>query len=174
MGVLDRSTFDRLVREQLPKALRFATRLTGSPDAAEDVLQDALVKASRRWETFRGESKFQTWLFGIVVNAFRDGLARRREPGPLPPELTDTRHGADPPAQAVAGELGEIVAKAVSTLPPRQREVLVMIAYEGMNTSEAASALDITEQNVRTNLHLAREHLRRQLAGYLTENSRER
>ena len=173
MGVLDRSTFDRLVREQLPKALRFATRLTGSVDAAEDVLQDALVKASRRWETFRGESKFQTWLFGIVVNAFRDRLARRREPGPLPTELTDAR-GADPPAQAVAGELSEIVAKAVSTLPPRQREVLVMIAYEGMNTSEAASALDITEQNVRTNLHLAREQLRKQLVGYLTENSRER
>ena len=173
MGVLDRSTFDRLVREQLPKAMRFATRLTGSADAAEDVVQDALVKASRRWETFQGESKFQTWLIGIVVNAFRDRVARRREPGPLPGELTDAR-GADPPAQAAASELGEIVAKAVSTLPPRQREVLVMIAYEGMNTFEAASALGITEQNVRTNLHLAREHLRKQLAGYLTENSRER
>jgi RNA polymerase sigma-70 factor, ECF subfamily len=173
MGVLDRSTFDRLVREHLPKAMRFATRLTGSVDAAEEVLQDALVKVSRSWETFRGQSKFQTWLFGIVVNAFRDRLAKRREPGPLPTEVTDARV-TNPASQVVAGELGEVVAKAVSTLPPRQREVLVMIAYEGLNTSEAASALDITEQNVRTNLHLAREHLRKQLAGYLTENSRER
>lgn len=173
MGILDRSSFDRLVREHLPAALRFAVRLTGSADAAEEVVQDALVRVSRNWQSFRGDSRFQTWLFGIVANALRDRLAKRPEPERLPEDVLDGR-SADPAADVLAGELGELVAKAVSNLPPRQREVLVMIAYEGLTNSEAASALNITEQNVRTNLHLAREQLRVKLAGYLSETSRER
>lgn len=173
MGILDRSTFDRLVREHLPACLRFATRLTGSVDAAEELVQDALVRVARNWQSFRGESRFQTWLFAIIVNAFRDRLAKRPEPERLPDGLSDTS-GTDPAKEVLAGELAERVAGAVSRLPPRQREVLVLIAYEGLSTAEAASALNVTEQNVRTNLHLAREQLRVKLAAYLTEPSRER
>jgi RNA polymerase sigma-70 factor (ECF subfamily) len=173
MGILDRSTLDRLVREHLPASLRFAVRLTGSPDAAEEVVQDALLRVSRNWPSFRGDSAFQTWLFGIVINAFRDRLAKRQGPERLPDDVTDDR-GVDPARDLLSSELGEQVAKAVSSLPPRQREVLVMIAYEGLTTAETAIALIITEQNVRTNLHLAREQLRVKLAGYLTETSRER
>jgi RNA polymerase sigma-70 factor (ECF subfamily) len=173
MGILDRSTFDRLVREHLPACLRFATRLTGSVDAAEELVQDALVRVSRNWRSFRGESEFPTWLFGVVVNAFRDRLAKRPEPGRLPDDLADAG-GKNPARDMLDRELGELVAAAVSRLPPRQREVLVLITYEGLTTAEAATALNITEQNVRTTLHLAREQLRVKLAAYLTEPSRER
>ena len=173
MGILDRSTFDRLVREHLPACLRFATRLTGSVDAAEELVQDALVRVVRNWQSFRGESRFQTWLFAIIVNAFRDHLVKRPEPERLPDGLSDTS-GTDPAKEVLAGELAERVAGAVSRLPPRQREVLVLVAYEGLSTAEAAAALNATEQNVRTTLHLAREQLRVKLAVYLTESSRER
>jgi RNA polymerase sigma-70 factor, ECF subfamily len=69
---------DRLVTQHLPWALGFATRLTGTPDAAEEVLQEALVRVARSWKSFRKEAEFRTWLFRIVINAFRDWLARKR------------------------------------------------------------------------------------------------
>jgi len=163
---LDRPTFDRLVREHMDGALRFAIRLCGDATAAEDLMQDALLKAHRGWQNFRGESKFKTWLFQIVVNCFRDRIGRGDRAGELSDELSD--HAASPVAEAQSRELGEIVAGEVSRLPPRQREVLVLSAYEGMEHREIAAALEMTEQNVRVTLHLARERLKERLAKYLT------
>ncbi|MGA2231282.1 MAG: RNA polymerase sigma factor [Tepidisphaeraceae bacterium] len=167
---VDRQTFDRLVLEHLPAAQRFAVRLTGQPDAAQDVVQDALVNASRRWTTFQGRSAFKTWLFQIVVHAFRDDLERRsRRPASAMEDEPPDRRANDPAVLAASAELGRIVAAAVSNLPPRQREVMVLHTYEELNDLELAAVLDITPQNVRTTLHLARERLRQVLRPYLIE-----
>jgi RNA polymerase sigma factor (sigma-70 family) len=107
----------------------------------------------------------------IVVNASRDGLRTRGGAKPLPEDVFDAR-SIDPADEAETRELGEIVAAEVSRLPPRQREVLVLIAYEGLSNAEAARMLDVTEQNVRTTLHLARERLRGRLAKYLPASER--
>jgi RNA polymerase sigma-70 factor (ECF subfamily) len=169
MGLADdRSSLDRLVRENLPAALRFATRLTGNLDAAEDVVGEALLRAARGWKSFRGEAQFRTWLFRIVINAWHDHRSARESPVELPAEMLDTRV-TDPGAATEAAELGEFVAKLVSQLPPRQREVLVLTTYEGLGPDEVAEVLGTSAGNVRTNLHLARERLRRQLAPYLSE-----
>ena len=172
--IADRHTFDRLVREHLAAAHRFAIRLTGDLDAAEELVQEALGRAAGAWRTFAGRSSFRTWLLQIVVNAFRDRLRRRGID--VSAELPDgqvcdmaDRRAADPVAEASAGELGRIVAGMVSSLPPRQREVLVLVAYEQLSPSEAAAVIGVTEQNARTNLHFARERLRRQLEPYLGE-----
>jgi DNA-directed RNA polymerase specialized sigma24 family protein len=66
-------------------------------------------------------------------------------------------------------ETGELVAREVERLPQRQREVLVLIAYENHRISEAAAVLELSEQNVRTNLHLARQKLRPRLSKHLPE-----
>jgi RNA polymerase sigma-70 factor (ECF subfamily) len=164
----DRTTFDRLVLEHLPAAQRFAIRLTGDANAAEDLMQDALLKAHRSWQTFRGESRFQTWLFQIVVNCFRDGLGRDDPNSPLDESVEDAR--VVEPAQSLQGcELGELIGKEVSSLPPRQREVVVLVTYEDLSIREVAGMLSLSEQNVRTNLHYAREALRRRLRKYLDE-----
>jgi RNA polymerase sigma factor (sigma-70 family) len=86
-------------------------------------------------------------------------------------EQDQTAYATDtsPPDAASATELGERIATAVSTLPPRQREVLVLIAYESFSPSETALVLEMTEQNVRTTLHLAREKLRIKLKRELGE-----
>jgi RNA polymerase sigma-70 factor (ECF subfamily) len=84
------------------------------------------------------------------------------------------RRTPDPAVAAEAGELAELTAQLVSALPPRQREVLVLIAYESLSAPEAAAVLGISHQNVRTCLHLARERLRQQLAPYLGEIRSER
>ena len=72
---IDRSTVDRLVVEHLPVALRFALRLTGSTDTAEDVVQESLCRVLRSWRSYRGDATFRTWLLQIVVNVDRDRSA---------------------------------------------------------------------------------------------------
>jgi RNA polymerase sigma factor (sigma-70 family) len=168
---VDRQTFDRLVLEHLPAAQRLAIRLTGRLDLAEDVVQNALERASRRWHTFRGESAFRTWLLQIVVNAFRDDLAKRkrRSSDALEPETID-RRAANPAVIAEETELGRAVAQAVSNLPSRQREVMVLHTYEQLSDQQVATVLGIAPQNVRTTLHLARERLRKVLKAHLKEN----
>jgi RNA polymerase sigma-70 factor (ECF subfamily) len=166
----DRDTFDRLMLQHLQAAQRFAVRLTGG-DAreAEDVVQDALVRAARAWRTFRGDARFATWLLRIVVNAAHDRRAAKRPAAPLEHDPPG-REVDDPATIASAADLGAHVAALVSALPPRQRECLVLTAYEHLSTTEAASVLETSEQNVRVNLHLARQKLKAQLANVLDPN----
>jgi RNA polymerase sigma-70 factor (ECF subfamily) len=171
---IERQTFDRLVLEHLPSAQRFAIRLTGDPHAAEDLMQDALLKAHRNWESFRGESRFTTWLFRIIINCFRDKVARHAPSEQLgdSDELQDAR--TPQPAQSMqTRELQELIAHEVSTLPPRQREVLVLISYEQLSIPDVALVLNITQQNVRTTLHLARERLRLRLFPHFSHERRQ-
>jgi RNA polymerase sigma-70 factor (ECF subfamily) len=162
----DQDELDRLVNEHLPAALRSAMRLTGDVDAAEDVLQEALVRVARSWKTFRREARFQTWLFRIVINVFRSRLAAAKgQPVLVSNEVVDT-HGADPAIGAQDNELAELIATRVSALPTRQREVMILISFEGLTVKETASLLDITEANVHATLGAARARLTRELAPY--------
>ena len=170
--MVDRQTFDRLMLDHLDRTLRFAIRLSGDASAGEELVQEALARAAAARERFRGKCSFRTWLFQIVVNVFRDSLRSRRI-GEMPADVTDERT-VGPPAQAAASELAEHVAHLVSSLPPRQREVMVLVAYEQMSTTEVAAMLGITEQNARTNLSLARSTIKRQLAPYLSDDRVER
>jgi RNA polymerase sigma-70 factor, ECF subfamily len=169
-STLDRHTFDRLVLDNLPAMQRFAIRLTGDVHLAEDVVQDALLRAHRSWQTFRGEAKFMTWLLRIVVNCFRDRTTTRsasqRLAGELKEDVRDAK-ASDPSDAMQSREFGERVAMEVSRLPPRQREVLVLIAYEQVAIADVAVVAGVSEQDVRTNLHLARERLRARLAKYV-------
>jgi RNA polymerase sigma-70 factor (ECF subfamily) len=164
------SSFDRLVVEHLPAALALATRLAGEPNAAEEIVQEALVRVVRSWPAFRGEAAFRTWFFRILINVFRDRL-RKQTGGELsldesPVELAATRE-CEPPQAAMAAELAERVAAEVSRLPPRQREVLVLSVYEGMSTREVARVVGISEGNVHSTLSAARLRLKARLAPYL-------
>jgi RNA polymerase sigma-70 factor, ECF subfamily len=165
---LERPALDCLVLEHLPAALRFATRLSGNPETAEDIVQDALLRVARSWQTYRGEASFRTWFLRVVVNAFRDRLSRRAVPEELSEELPDER-ATDPVIVAEDAELGSLVAAAVSTLPPKQREVLVLHTYEQLGTAEVARVLNISEQNVRAQLSYARARLKLALARYRLE-----
>jgi RNA polymerase sigma-70 factor (ECF subfamily) len=167
----DRDSFDHLMRQHLAAAQRFAVRVTGDLDMAEEVVQDALLRAARSWQTFRGESSFTTWLLRIVMHAAHDLRAKRSNLSsePLDENLADERNN-DPVDLASASDLGERIARLVSALPPRQREALVLTAYEGLSTADAAKVLETNEQNVRTHLHLARKRLKSQLANVLDVN----
>lgn len=165
---MDRESFDRLMLEHLSAAHRLAIRLSGDVDRAEELVQEAMLRASRSWSGFRGQSKFTTWLFQIVINVFRDQLRKKGAAEAIDEEFADAR-SVEPRELASGRELGELIAQHVSSLPPRQREVMVLVIYEQMPIGQVAAMLDISEQNVRTNLHLARQVIKRRLADYLGE-----
>lgn len=171
---MDCASFDKLVLDHLPAMQRLAVRLTGDRDAAEDLMQDALFKAMRSRKTFEERASFSTWMTRIVINAFRDGVSKK---GTgiyfVEPTGREIEKRFPSPFSAVqAADMADHVAGLVSALSPRQREVLVLIAYEQMSAAQTADALGMTEQNVRTTLHHARQKLREQLAPYLSPDQR--
>jgi RNA polymerase sigma-70 factor (ECF subfamily) len=160
-----RDQFDRLMSASLPAALRFAVRLTGNLDAAEDVVQEAMLAASRSWKTFRGEAQFRTWLLRIVVNTFRNRLAKPAEAKRLEIDLVDPGQ-CSPSDSAAAAELSDHVARCIGHLPLRQREVIVLSAYEGLDAAQIAEVLEMNMANVYSTLNVARTKLRECLEPY--------
>jgi RNA polymerase sigma-70 factor (ECF subfamily) len=173
MSNSENESLELIVSAHLSDLLRFATRLTGNPDAAEEVVGEAMVRIVRSWKSFRCESQAATWLKRIVINAFRDWIAEKPSPGPIDADIPD-QSDSNPADCALTGELGRLIAARVSALPPRQREVMVLVGYEGLSIEEAAKLLDIRASNVHATLHAARQSLRRSLASYLREESHER
>jgi RNA polymerase sigma-70 factor, ECF subfamily len=172
MGVLGRETLDDLVSEHLPSLRRLATRLTGSVDFAEDVTQETLLRIVRGWKGFRRKSAFKTWATSVLLNVFHNWLAKQHESLPLT-DISDLRQ-ADPMSCAMAEELGRHIAARVSALPPRQREVLVLLAYEGLSAEEAGELLDMQVGNVYATLYQARQRLRDELAPFLVNSDGDR
>jgi RNA polymerase sigma-70 factor (ECF subfamily) len=170
---LDRAKFDKLMVCQLPDLLRFAVRLTGDAASGEDLLHDAIEHALRSADKLRQAERLKSWIFAIIINSFRDRLRRSKEPQDVAQQVESVAGWLPGPIETIAAEeLGALVAAAVSRLPPRQREVVVLVAYEGFSTADAAVVLGITDQNARTTLHLARECLRERLARHLPHNVR--
>ena len=163
----DADRFAQMLREHLPRAGRLAVRLCGDVHAAEDVLGEAMLRAVRGRASYRSEAAFGTWLYAIVVNAFRDSL-RTRDSQPM---LRLADHKFDQPQEATgalrnmeAAELGQRVAGHIQALPPRQREALVLTVYEDLSADQAAAVMETTATNVRVLVHHARQRLKLEMA----------
>lgn len=156
-----------------PRLYQLAWRLTGDPDEAEDVLQDALIQACAHITDFEGRSGLGSWLHRIVVNAALARLRRRTLPTvslaeslPGMPSTLEETLSDDAPAPddiLLNQELGTAIGQAVMTLPDTLRAAFVLRDLEGMSTSEAASNLGITTSALKVRLHRAREILRSSL-----------
>jgi RNA polymerase sigma-70 factor (ECF subfamily) len=167
----DREAFEALVEQYLDRLYRAALRLTGSPQDAEDALQDALLSAYQHWGEFRHASAGGTWLYRITVNAALS-RARRRRPEEY---LTDTGYGQpdvvdwseDLARRVEADELRSVLESGIVRLHEDYRVVLVLRDVEGLSTAEAATILDLSEAAVKSRLHRARVLLRQFISTYL-------
>ena len=166
--IAKRARFERLVKSHIDPASKLALRLTGNWDAAEELVQETMLRAVRNWNSFREQSQFKTWLYRILINAFRDGIRKRNK------VEYDTSQTNEQPSreqtvesQAEAKELNEIISRLTSQLPPRQREVLILSTYESLTNQEIANTLGINVANVHANLCTARKRLKQQLEKYL-------
>lgn len=162
------AAFEALVRRYHERAYRAAYRVVRDPELAEDVLQEALLKAYRGIRQFELRSAFYTWLYRIVVNL---ALDRRRRQRSAPTVEWDDNVAAEtdpriPLAASVDPELAsrraqvlELVSEGVQQLPDGQREVLLLREVDGLSYEEIAQHMRISKGTVMSRLHYARKKL---------------
>jgi len=148
-----------------------ALRTTGNPEDAADALQEAMISAFRRADSFRGDAQVTTWLHRIVVNAALDRLRRNkvRAAQPLPDDLEEyAGRGAvvaaageaeDPEAHAVRSERRSTVIAALEQLPPDQKAAIVLVDLEGYPVEEVAQMLDCPAGTVKSRCARGRARL---------------
>lgn len=162
-----RDAFDDLVRRHMSGVLKLCRRFASNLQEAEDWMQDAFVLAYRALDTFRGDANFQSWLYRIVLNLCRSRLrSRYREQRKLE-RLKNESPAAIDPEPRDQGDLMTLVRAKLSTLPDRQREVLILHLDHQMPYEQIAKTLGISYEDVKTNLSLARKRLRQELGGLL-------
>lgn len=173
----DVAAFEELVRRYDRNVFRIAQHITQNREDAEDVVQDAFLKAYQNLEQFQGNSKFYTWLVRIAVNEALMRLRKRRndrtvsldedvetDEGSMPREVADW----SPNPEQIYGtsELGDILKKTIQGLPPGFRTVFVLRDIEGLSTEETAEMLGLSVPAVKSRLLRARLQLRERLAKY--------
>ena len=188
----DDSVMVQLVDQWSPAMFRLARSFVGSPQSAEDVVQDAWLGMLSGLARFEGRSSLRTWTFSILMNRARTRGAREARTlpqAPLGPQGAPAAEGwcagrgghgsqnwssigalsrwdTSPEAVALSNEALRQLDRALSALPARQRKVVTMRDVCGMDTEEVCAALNISPANQRVLLHRARAVLREALAGY--------
>src|SRR6185437_8346512 len=177
----DISAYDELVRKYERQLFRIAQHITQNREDAEDVMQDAFLKAYEKLDQFQGNSKFYTWLVRIAVNESLMRLRKRRtgkmvsidedvqtDEGSMPRDLADW--SPDPESLYGQSEMGEILKKVIQGLPQGFRVVFVLRDVEGLSTEETAETLGLSVPAVKSRLLRARLQLRERLAKYFKKN----
>lgn len=157
----DEASFVALVQPLELPVWRFLVRMLGDPGLAEDVAQDTFVKVFLRLETFRGKSKFSTWVFQIARNTAIDAIRKRDRQV----KVVDQIEFADP-AEPATGTWRIELEEALATLSPLLRETLVLIDISGLTYQEASEVLETPIGTVKSRLHAGRA----ELAGWMRAN----
>ena len=174
----DRSAFDALVRRYDQSVLRLALHMLGNEQDAQDVHQEAFLKAYRHLGNFRFECSFYTWLYRIVTNLCLDHLRRRKsrredastvldshgDEMDLLANLSDTRAMANPARELDRKRMGERIGEALSKLTPRERMVFELKHYQGLKLRTIGEMLSTTEETAKNTLFRATRKLRANLA----------
>src|SRR5436309_14695685 len=161
--------FEILMRRYNRRLFRVTRSIVTNELEAEDIVQDAYVRAYEHLNQLEGRARFSTWLTKIAIY---EAYARVRRTdykkvdsiSLLEGEGLDVKSkGRDPEQQTYDGELKMVLEKAFDALPDDYRSVFMLREIEGLSTAEAAECLEISEENVKTRLHRARALLQREL-----------
>jgi len=155
------AAFEELVRHYDQSVLRLALRLTGSESEAQDIYQDAFLKAFKNLGGFRFECSFYTWIYRIVTNLCFDHL---RKKGVRKEDAPDTRAHANPERDLMRRELGGKINGALSKLTPRERLVFELKHYQGLKLRTIGEMLNTTEETAKNTLFRATQKLRARLS----------
>jgi RNA polymerase sigma-70 factor (ECF subfamily) len=170
----NRGAFEELVRHYDQAVLRLALHLTGSESDAQDVYQDAFLKAYKSIGNFRFECSFYTWIYRIVTNLCLDQLRKRqvrKEDAPVATDcdgeqydvlsqVPDARAGANPERDLMRRELGGRISRALEKLTPRERMVFELKHYQGLKLRTVGEILNTTEETAKNTLFRATQKLR--------------
>jgi RNA polymerase sigma-70 factor, ECF subfamily len=171
--VLDGETalFELIMRRYNQRLYRVARAILRDDAEAEDVMQDAYVRAYGHLSQFAGRSQFATWLTRIAIHEALARVQRRKKTDQLGAnewndgegEMNIAATALNPEEQLSASELGRALESAILSIPEQYRLVLMMRDVEQLSTAETASALDLSEENVKVRLHRARAMVRKNL-----------
>jgi len=170
----NRAAFEELVRHYDQAVLRLALHLTGSEHEAQDIYQDAFLKAYKSIGRFRFECSFYTWIYRIVANLCLDQIRRkqvRKEDAPVAvdsegeqfdvlAQVADGRSGANPERDLIRRELGGRIGRALEKLTPRERMVFELKHYHGLKLRTVGEVLNTTEETAKNTLFRATQKLR--------------
>ncbi len=182
----DPDAFAQLFTRHRDRLWAVALRTMGNPHDAADGLQDGLVAAYRRAETFRGDAAVTTWLHRVVVNACLDRIraAKVRRADALPDDLDEygdrgsasssARPADDPAEAAISDDRRRAVLDALATLPAEQRAALILVDMEGYPVAEVAAILDCAEGTVKSRCSRGRERLAKLLRDRLDDGPGDR
>jgi RNA polymerase sigma-70 factor (ECF subfamily) len=174
----NRAAFEDLVRHYDQAVLRLAMHYTGSDSEAQDIYQEAFLKAYRNIGSFRFECSFYTWIYRIVANLCLDHLRKkqvRKEDAPVAVDATgkpvdmleqvaDDRAAADPERDLMNRELSSRIRRALDRLSPRERMVFELKHYHGLKLRTVGEILHTTEETAKNTLFRATQKLRGSLA----------
>jgi RNA polymerase sigma-70 factor, ECF subfamily len=173
----DLAAYDTLVRKYERQIFRIAQHITQNREDAEDVMQDAFLKAYEKLDQFQGNAKFYTWLVRIAVNESLMRLRKRRtsktvsmdedlvtEEGSVPRDFADW--APNPEQNYDNSELSDILLRTINGLPRSFRVVFVLRDVENLSTEETAEALGLSVPAVKSRLLRARLQLRERLSRY--------
>ena len=182
----DREAFDGLVELYAARMYNLALRITGSPEDAEDCVQDAFVKAFSGIRGFRGEAAFSTWLYRVAINvAVECARKRARRPAAASELISDStgeeaaadleevaRAGPEvssptPEEEVIARQRRQVVLTAIDGLPQHQRIALVLYDFQGLSYDEIARVTKTRVGTVKSRLNRARLTLRDRLADHM-------
>jgi RNA polymerase sigma-70 factor, ECF subfamily len=170
----DRAAFEALVRNYDQAVLRLAMHLTGSDHEAQDIYQEAFLKAYRSIGSFRFECSFYTWIYRIVTNLCLDHLRKRqvrKEDAPVAvdsegqtfdvlDQVVDARAGSNPEHDLMSRELGTRIGGALDKLSPRERMVFELKHFHGLKLRTVGEILNTTEDTAKNTLFRATQKLR--------------
>ncbi len=174
----DPEAYEELIENYADMVYRIAYRILQDPHDAEDAMQETFLTVYRRINSFRGESKFSTWLYRLATNVALDMIrARQRKQGrdvvwddseeegaPLPDTFTPL-----PEELLLRQEAIDLLEEAIAHLSPKLRTALVLYELEGLPMREVAEILGISESAAKVRVHRARAQLQK----YLVEHAKE-
>ena len=159
----DQHAFSELVRRHQSSVRGLLRQLTRTDVAlADDLAQQAFLRAYKNIRSFRGEARFSTWLYRIAYNCFREDARRRKELVGIDEERLQTQQ--DP--QVADPGLRHDLMRALNLLPLNERSAILLCCQNGLSHDEAARVLDIPLGTVKTNVLRGREKLKRMLADW--------
>jgi len=180
----DENAFDGIVSRYANKIYGFALRITRNSSDAEEVFQEVFLTLTKKLDTFRGESKFSSWLYRITVNASYMYLRSQKkhesnislenyypydEKGTLMGRVMEKDWSSRPDIIIFSNEALKIIDKSINELPESYRTVFHLRDVEGLSNEEVADILEISIPAVKSRLHRARLFLRDRLSDYFHE-----
>ena len=166
--------FELLMRRYNQRLYRVTRAIVRDDAEAEDVAQDAWVRAFEHLDQFEGRARFSTWLTRIAVHEASARIRRRGRQTDIEDSMpTLASDAAGPEERAADHELGRVIEQAVNRLPEVYGSVFMLREIEGLSTEETAACLGIPAETVKTRLHRARALLRNHLTARLGAAARE-